>query len=73
MYPLPSAIRLVRLQAPEGAHDMALYTAAAKAARVRDLKAHVVTAEGKQIEPWPCGTTFTRFGPGAPKGLHPLQ
>ena len=34
MYPLPSAIRLVRLQAPEGAHDMALYTAAAKAARV---------------------------------------
>jgi hypothetical protein len=26
---------------------MALYIAAAKAARMRDLKAHVVTAEGK--------------------------
>jgi hypothetical protein len=26
---------------------MALYIAAAKAARVRDLQAHVVTAEGK--------------------------
>ena len=40
----PSAIRLVRLQAPEGAQDMAFYTAAAaaKAARVHDLKAHVV-------------------------------
>ena len=39
-----SAIRLVRLQAPEGAQDMAFYTAAAaaKAARVHDLKAHVV-------------------------------
>ena len=36
------------IQAPEGAQDMALYTAAAKAARVRDLKAHVVTADGKK-------------------------
>ena len=27
--------------------DMALYIAAAKAARMRDLQAHVVTAEGK--------------------------
>jgi hypothetical protein len=38
---------LVRLRAPGGAQDMALYIAAAKAARVRDLQAHVVTAEGK--------------------------
>ena len=38
---------LVRLRAPGGAQDMALYIAAAKAARMRDLKAHVVTAEGK--------------------------
>jgi hypothetical protein len=37
--------------APDGAQDMALrqmalYRAAAKAARMRDLQAHVVTAEG---------------------------
>ena len=38
---------LVRLRAPGGAQDMALYIAAAKAARMRDLQAHVVTAEGK--------------------------
>ena len=30
-----------------GAQDMALYIAETKAARMRDLKAHVVTAEGK--------------------------
>ena len=30
---------LLRLRAPDGAQDMALYTAAAKAARMRDLQA----------------------------------
>ena len=48
-----SAIRLVRLQAPEGAQDMAFYTAAAaaKAARVHDLnvKAHVVHVHGARL------------------------
>jgi len=73
---------LVRLRALGGAQDMALYIAAAKAARMRDLQAHVVTAEGKHRALWPCGTTQeigTRGGltmsysqPGAPKGPHPI-
>ena len=32
---------------PPGAQDTTLHTAAVKAARMRDLKAHVVTAEGR--------------------------
>ena len=38
---------MVRIRAPKGAQNMTLYAAAVKAARMRDLKAHVVTAEGK--------------------------
>ena len=39
--------RIVRIRAPKGAQNMTLCIAAVKAARMRDLKAHVVTAEGK--------------------------
>ena len=38
---------MVQLRAPQGAQDTTLHTAAVKAARMRDLKAHVVTAEGR--------------------------
>ena len=41
-----SAPGMVQLRAPQGAQDMTLHTAAVRAARMRDLKAHVVTAEG---------------------------
>jgi hypothetical protein len=45
---------------------MALYIAAAKAARMRDLQAHVVTAEGKHraLALSPCATALKRLGPG---------
>ena len=35
--------RIVRIRAPKGAQNMTLCIAAVKAARMRDLKAHVVT------------------------------
>ena len=38
---------MVQLRAPQRAQDTMLHTAAVKAARMRDLKAHVVTAEGR--------------------------
>ena len=70
---------LLRLRAPDGAQDMALYTAAAKAARMRDLQAHVVTAESKHraLALWgPSlligGLTTSYPQPGAPKGPHPI-
>ena len=54
-----SAPGMVRLREPEGPQDMALHTAAISAARMRDLKAHVVTAEGRHRAQalMPCGTT----------------
>ena len=63
---------------------MTLYIAAAKAARMRDLKAHVVTAHGggqtqgaspvgplKRLGPGGLTMSYPQR-PGAPKGPHPI-
>jgi hypothetical protein len=52
---------------------MALYIAAAKAARMRDLQAHVVTAEGKHraLDLWDHSRDWDPQS-GAPKGPHPI-
>ena len=38
---------------PQGAQDGTLHSAAVRATRMRDLKAHVVTAEGRHRGPSP--------------------